>query len=89
MIECSCGELDTGDAFQVFARTPEDLNSGTAVLKSSIVDVHRDISPENEQTVTSKKFQEFIDQLKKDYAGEMLFKLGTESVAYGLIFSNH
>ena len=71
----------------MFARTPEDLNSGTAVLKSSIVDVHRDISPENEQTVTSKKFQEFIAQLKKDYAGEMLFQLGTELVAYyGLIF---
>ena len=66
----------------MFARTPEDLNSGTAVLKCSIVDVHRDILPDNEQTVTSKKFQEFIDQLKKDYAGEMLFKLGTELVAY-------
>ena len=69
----------------MLARTPEDLSSGTAVLKSCIVDVRRDIAPENEQTVTSEKFQKFIAQIKTDYAGELLLKLRSELVTYILV----
>ena len=60
---------------QAYARSPEDLSSGMAILKSSIVDIKRNIAPENAHTVTSEKFQRYIDQQKRDYAGEMLFKL--------------
>lgn len=63
---------------QVYARSPGDLTSGTAILRSCIVEQRRDVAPGNEETLLTPKFGQFIEQKKTEFTGEMIFRVAED-----------